>query len=734
MSHRHPARVAAAALVLLAGPAALAVEIRVQNNNAPGVGFNDQTPATPVALNFGTTRGDQALIDFQTGAAIWGATLRSPVPVVIDSAFVTGAEDSRFACSASSTVLGYARLTSYEVGTTFPNPQAGYVAALANALAGMDFTPGEAHISARFNADLGTAACAFPAAWYFGLDTQIPGSDVSLLVTLSHEFGHGLGYVSFVDASSGSSGTDPFSIFDYHVFDVDAGTVWTTDSVPERQKLAVTPLGLGFDGAAIRAGIPQFLQDVPILTVSANGGPSSQLASVPGLFSGPLTGSGEVVLASPLDACANLTNAAELNGKVALIERSNPDAGAPCHFWDKSNRAAAAGAVAVLIFDYTAEPLVKMQGSPTLSIPAVFISQQDGQTLQSEVAQGPVSAGFVPSTEPSNTDPSGTRVLLYTPSTLRLGSSLVHWNSSSYPHTLLMEYAIQDDIRLNLDLTPAVMADMGWSVVEGLTVSVVKALDPNVPAGGEASFLVAIINRRTTAVDNVSLNLVAPAGTTLVSNQGACTGVFPCALGTLQSGELRLLVTTLRAAATAADPFTVTVTLTPATTGADDNLTATATPPVALGGDLQVKVTAPTTLVAGSIATFTTTVTNAGPSTATDVALAGAVVASDGTPLTPSNSGGCSSGFPCALGTLASGAQVTVTSTFTVPASFRASATLTASVTSSSPDPNPANNTASATAKVPGGGGCSSTGEPATALGFAAWAMVLALRRRSNPA
>jgi MYXO-CTERM domain-containing protein len=742
VNRRNPWKAATAALLLLGGPAARAVEIHIENNNAPGVGFNDRTPVTPLTLNFGTTRGDQALIDFQTGAAIWGAILRSPVPILIDSAFITAQDDSRFACSASSTVLGYARLTTYDVAPTFPIPQAGYVAALANALAGTDLTPSEAHILARFNADLGTAACAFPAAWYFGLDTQIQGSNVSLLVTLLHEFGHGLGYISFVDPSSGSSSTDPFSSFDYRLFDVDAGTQWTSDTSAERKSLVVTPRSVAFDGTTVRADIPQFLLDVPTLTVSANGGPSTQLVSVPGLFSGPLTGSGAVVVANPLDACADFTNAAQLSGRVALIRRSNPDAGLPCHFWDKANRAEDAGATAVLIFDYTSEPLVEMQGAPQLSIPAVFISQQDGQTLQNEVGQGTVTAGFIPSAEPSNTDPSGTRVLLYTPTTLSLGSTLNHWNSNSYPHTLLMEYSIQDDIRLNLDLTPAVMADMGWSVVQGLSVSVVKALDPNVPAGGEARFLIAIVNRRQTAIDSVSLNLQSPSGTTLVSNQGACTTAFPCALGTLPPGAVLLMVTTLRAAASAADPFTVTATLSPATVFAGDNLTATTTPPVATGGDLQVSVSGPTQLVANATASFKTTVTNAGPGTAAGVSLGGQLVASDGTPLTATNAGACIGNFPCPLGAMVSGASQTINSTFTVPAGFTAGVTFTATATSTTPDPNPANNTATASIAGSGSdggtgssskGGCSATGEPATALAFGALAMALALRRRGNP-
>ena len=52
--------------------------IVIQNNDAPGVGFNDPTPATPVGNNPGTTVGDQRLRAFEFAASIWGArgTLR----------------------------------------------------------------------------------------------------------------------------------------------------------------------------------------------------------------------------------------------------------------------------------------------------------------------------------------------------------------------------------------------------------------------------------------------------------------------------------------------------------------------------------------------------------------------------------------------------------------------------------------------------------------------------------
>src|SRR5438128_11754904 len=76
--------------------------IVVVNGNAPGVGFNDPTPAAPVGGNPGTTVGDQRLRAFQVAADRWGETLDSIVDVVILGTF------ERLTCTATTAVLGSA--------------------------------------------------------------------------------------------------------------------------------------------------------------------------------------------------------------------------------------------------------------------------------------------------------------------------------------------------------------------------------------------------------------------------------------------------------------------------------------------------------------------------------------------------------------------------------------------------------------------------------------------------
>jgi hypothetical protein len=170
----------------------------IVNNDGPGEGFNDPTPATPVGGNTGTTIGAQRLIAFQHAADLWATRLANPVTIRVRAQF------DPLACNATSAVLGQAGPVS--VFRDFSGaPVAGtwYPAALANALHGSDLDPGNDDISATFNSTLGTT-CAFPNGWYYGLDASPPGSQLDFVTVLLHELGHGLGFLTFVNLATGA--------------------------------------------------------------------------------------------------------------------------------------------------------------------------------------------------------------------------------------------------------------------------------------------------------------------------------------------------------------------------------------------------------------------------------------------------------------------------------------------------------------------------------------------------
>ncbi len=106
--------------------------------------------------------------------------------------------------------------------------------------------------------------------------------------------------------------------------------------------------------------------------------------------------------------------------------------------------------------------------------------------------------------------------------------------------------------------------------------------------------------------------------------------------------------------------------------------------------DLAVSVASPATAEAGLQFNYTITVTNNGPSDATNVQLDSTAPAGF---TSKGNSGDCTTDFPCVFPTLAAGASVVVTTGDCVPRDFTTDPVqLTATVTSDTADPNTSNN------------------------------------------
>lgn len=110
----------------------------------------------------------------------------------------------------------------------------------------------------------------------------------------------------------------------------------------------------------------------------------------PGAPGSPVTA--DVVLvadatAPESDGCEALMNAAELSGKIALIDRGN------CTFVIKVQAAQDAGAVGVIMVNNVAGAPITMGGTAsTITIPAVMISQADGALIRDLLDDGPVNA------------------------------------------------------------------------------------------------------------------------------------------------------------------------------------------------------------------------------------------------------------------------------------------------------------------------------------------------------
>ena len=114
---------------------------------------------------------------------------------------------------------------------------------------------------------------------------------------------------------------------------------------------------------------------------------AGQYESQEAAFTPPLEDSGPVigdlVVAEPLQACGPLTNAAEVAGEIAFIQRGT------CPFVDKILNAQAAGAIGVVVYNNLAgSPFVMGGSTDEATIPAVMISLEDGNLIQDTIEGG----------------------------------------------------------------------------------------------------------------------------------------------------------------------------------------------------------------------------------------------------------------------------------------------------------------------------------------------------------
>ena len=248
---------AATLSMCLMGQAHAAATIVILNINAPGVGFNDPTPAVPVGGNVGTTLGQQRLNAFQHAASIWGATLTSNATIVIQAQF------SALTCTATSAVLGSAGPTFvFRDFTGAIQPATWYHSALGDKLFGADLNPGAADINANFNANLGNTGCLTGSPFYLGLDNN-HGSAIDLVTVLLHEFGHGLGFSTTTSGTSGNFLNGFPSSYDYFLFDTTQNLFWTQMTPAQRVTSAINSGKLVWTGGNVSAAVPSVLSGSP---------------------------------------------------------------------------------------------------------------------------------------------------------------------------------------------------------------------------------------------------------------------------------------------------------------------------------------------------------------------------------------------------------------------------------------------------------------------------------------
>lgn len=472
-------RLSLLATALLATPLTHAAEMVMVNQDPPASGLNDTTAVAPSGGNPGLTIGEQRRIVYHFALDTLGALIQSPVPIRVQASFVPKqcSEDPQ---EPKKTILGSAGPWQFNRDfANAPRANTNYPIALANALAGVDLSADD-DISSGFNSRYGLAGCSEGSGWYYGLDGRTPDAQTNFLNVVTHEITHGLGFSG--DSSTARSANYAHRAYDRLVRAAGTGD-WTALTNAQRQAARIGNR-LVWTGANVNAEALLFLEVQPAFSVSAPAAAAAEYAYGTAEF-GPAASAalftGNIVRAvstsvvnganvDKFDACDPISNGAAVAGRIALVDRGT------CNFSLKAYNVQQAGATAVIVANNKGgDPSTMSAGdrAADVTIPAIMVAQDAGASFVANAA-GLTASGLAPFRDgrlaglAADTDANGQptqRVRLYSPDPFESGSSFSHFDVSASPN-LLMEPSNTKSLiaQAFLDLTPAQMMDLGWTI------------------------------------------------------------------------------------------------------------------------------------------------------------------------------------------------------------------------------------------------------------------------------
>ena len=336
--------------------------------------------------------------------------------------------------------------------------------------AGFDFVPGQPHINATFSSNF---------VFYLGFDNN-EGALVDLLPVVLHEIGHGLGFANQVNELTGANLGGFTDVYSQFTLDATTGLHWSEMDNRQRVASAINVRNVVWDGEAVTDDVPNVLSlGVPQMIVNTPAGIAGTYNLGDAAFGAPLTPAGitgNVVQAidpdepdlpglpptifTAFDACSPLTNAADIVGNIALVDRG------ACGFIVKVKNAQDAGAIAVIVADNVAgSPPAGLGGAdPTITIPSGRITLDDGNKLKATASPGVNVTLFSNEALRAGANLQGF-AQLWAVVPVALGSSISHWDVIARRNQL-MEPAINVDltnaVEPPMDLTLPLLRDIGW--------------------------------------------------------------------------------------------------------------------------------------------------------------------------------------------------------------------------------------------------------------------------------
>lgn len=255
------------------------------------------------------------------------------------------------------------------------------------------------------------------------------------------------------------------------------------------------------------------------------------------------------------------------------------------------------------------------------------------------------------------------------------------------------------------------------AIVSAVDVAVDKTGPANVNAGSDIAYTITLTNNGPDTAQNAAFTDTLPPNTTFVSltqvngTPAVCsplapgdTGTTGCSIALFGSGQSAQFTLTVEVGNTAS----VTNTANASTSSFDtntandtDSVTTTVTPIA----DLAVVKSGPASVVATTDVTYTVTVTNNGPSDASNVTLtdnvpAGTTFVSANQTSGPTFSCSGTTTISCSIATLASGATATFEFVMNVDVANAGPIANTANVSSSTADPDSSNNSSTTNTTV----------------------------------